>query len=502
MKFKKIFISLFLLLLMTALVACSETESSVERKMEKINIQNPGSIVENIQLPKKIDGRGNLTWTSSNRVVVSIEEYEDKKMAENFCKANVLRPKGGEEDVTLILTATFTLKGKVASEQFEITVLADSLTVAEASAFEIDAEVIVIGIIISRTNDGFYLKDDSGSIFVSEDESPQPDTSDAEINESFSIKERRRMSFAVGETVRVFGSIALKNGTKLILSSKVAKINTGTIPKYEHILYQNNINQYIHFTTYRRYKRDTDNSFNVSYGVSVTNTSSEEGEDNIRENLKFSMSALTVLDKMYYFSDMSGFNTPISHSYSMQKLEVDKTYNTDYIDQTPKAFFINTSYQKTVLDAQNNITKEWVSHSLKEELMLELIENNKNIYSSTDVSVDGLFTIIIEVDKNPQSEVERYSTKFTIDVPDKTKRYHIDMQSWLVDEKGDSSTHVGVYGYKDSLKNYVSMGRIPIDARFNAKCLYIKVNYYDELGNNETLLYKNDLENLVTSINN
>lgn len=265
------------------------------------------------------------------------------------------------------------------------------------------------------------------------------------------------------------------------------------VPPYEHVVYHEDVNQYIHLTANRSYNEDKED-FDLSYDVIAVVTSSASGEDNRRENLKFSMSSLTTSNKMYYFTDMTGYNTPISHSFSMDNRDK---------EQIPKSLFINLRYLKRVFDEENNMSRVWDSTSLKEDVMVDLIENELNVYSSSTLSVDGFFTVVLTVNKDQDSDKDRYTTRININIPDKTKRYHVDMQSWIVDDKEDPAErtvypYIGVYGYSSYSTNYSSIGAQPIDSRLNAKTLYVKTTYYDEDNNVKTLLYKNDLENLVT----
>lgn len=261
------------------------------------------------------------------------------------------------------------------------------------------------------------------------------------------------------------------------------------IPPYEHVVYHEDVNPYIHVTANRTYNDDK-KDFDLSYDVIAVITSSASGEAHRRENLKFSMSSLTTSNKMYYFTDMTGYNTPISHSFSMDNRDK---------EQVPSALFINLRYMKRIYDEENNMTREWASISLREEVMNELVEDEENVYSASSLSVDDFFTVVLTVNKNADSEKDRYTTRINITIPDKAKRYHVDMQSWLVDESEENVyPYIGVYGYSSNTTNYSSIGSQPIDARLNAKTLYLKATYYDELDNVKTLLYKNDLENLVS----
>lgn len=261
------------------------------------------------------------------------------------------------------------------------------------------------------------------------------------------------------------------------------------IPTYDHVIYHEDVNPYIHLTANRSYNEE-ESKFDLSYDVIAVITSSASGEDGRRENLKFSMSALTTANKMYYFTDMSGYNTPISHSFSMDNRDK---------DQVPSALFINLRYMKRVFDDQNNMTREWASTSLREEVMGVLVEDENNVYHSNNLSVEDFFTVLLTVNKDESSTTDRYTTRININIPDKTKRFHVDMQSWLVDESGENVyPYIGVYGYSSYSTNYSSIGSQPIDSRLNAKTLYVKAVYYDELDNVKTLLYKNDLENLVS----
>ena len=192
---------------------------------------------------------------------------------------------------------------------------------------------------------------------------------------------------------------------------------------------------------------------------------------------RMQLSAFTTENKFHYFTEYSGFTTPRTHSFIPIK------------QGAPEEFYLKIEY----LDEDQKLKVE----TFREDVMLKLKDRNKysqyNKIVSKDENGEEVTDLRLEVISTKLESA--YRTSIRMRVGDFSKKYHIDMQSWIVTEDGKVVPYVGVYGYSDETSSFTDSNRnVPLDIK--PKSIYVKVNYTVD-GNTKSIYYQNEFANLT-----
>jgi hypothetical protein len=235
------------------------------------------------------------------------------------------------------------------------------------------------------------------------------------------------------------------------------------VPNYEHEKYAEEIVPQITVVGIRSFDDNEIMSLRYSVTAKFTGRLNQDKADPKLEIGRSQVSALLTNNKMYYFTEQKDRNTPISHSYTMSSTETSQTI--------PSKFFIKLNYK----DANG---QEKVGTFL-EELMLDLNKNEgySNINSISHYDETQAKTIDdVSINFIATNDKNAYTTSVWITVDDLSKRYHVDMQSWIVTESGEALPFMGVYGYSDQ-KNTFLLSNREANHLLKPKDLYCKLVY-------------------------
>lgn len=277
----------------------------------------------------------------------------------------------------------------------------------------------------------------------------------------------------------------------LVLSLVGRNISYNYEPPWEHIFYDEEINPQIGIAAV--YGESKENPVK-RYSVSVKITPREEKEiiSSFRmfANIKAKPDS-DKIEKTQYFTEHKS-TTPsrsVAHNYYI---------NNETEGRHPADFYIRIAHKKEANDSDKISTfKEKIfllpTKKDKEEMNLWLNANkDKGATEIKDCFGNKKGEMNLSAHNDPV--LENTSVNIRIKVTDKeVKKYHIDMQTWVVTKSGDYLPFVGVYSMTGSEKRY-SNNSIHIE---NIKPEYIagKLTYRDaEDAGEETCYFKQSLE--------
>lgn len=255
------------------------------------------------------------------------------------------------------------------------------------------------------------------------------------------------------------------------------------VPNYSHDLFNEEINAQITVVGLRTF--DEEENMTTKYSI-LARLQGRRPEDNLDPNLqleRFQLSSYLENGKMYYFTEQSGNKTPITHSYTMYK-EAEETI--------PSSFFVSVQYQD--LEGASKVA------TFYEQMMLSL--TNKEIYTNTNKlthieSIEGVDTEVTDakIAFIATSDTKNYTVSVRITIPKMSEDYHVDMQSWYVDDQGEAYPFIGVYGYADQRSTFNHANR-PIPKQINPVSIYSKLNFYRDEALVGTINYTQLINNL------
>lgn len=179
-------------------------------------------------------------------------------------------------------------------------------------------------------------------------------------------------------------------------------------------------------------------------------------------NMEFKLKAQLQNEFMYFFTQMNGYNAPITHTYTMQG-----------VTEMPKTFFMHLRYTDV-----DGIRKE---HSFREDVFT-LNKRDLNRYE-TEYESDNI-EIILNMTKNTsfnaetnQNEVVSHRIDFGINIANKNQEYHVDVQTWAVSSDQKIYPFIGYYNYTNKSTNIRMSNRI-LPQRLDPEYMYVRVVYY------------------------
>ncbi|MFA5543005.1 MAG: hypothetical protein WC008_02930 [Bacilli bacterium] len=255
------------------------------------------------------------------------------------------------------------------------------------------------------------------------------------------------------------------------------------IPQYEHVVYNEDIFPQITLVGLRSFDENDKMTTRYSVQAKLSGRLNEDNNDSKLDILRFQMSAFLTTNKMYYFTEHTNRQTPISHTYTMSSTDTEKNI--------PDEFFIKLRYKDS--------SGQEKAASFLEDVMLERpagnYTSNTKIFSTTSPDNADL-ELRYRVTQNDTA----YQTSVSIIVRDQTEKFHVDMQSWIYTEAGEYLPFIGVYGYSDQKYNYTLSNR-EVNLKLEPQEIHTYLSYYVEGDNGvvdkKTLLHKASFESLL-----
>lgn len=328
--------------------------------------------------------------------------------------------------------------------------------------------------------------------------------------------EENKKDFSIGSINKVIGKL---NKTSLLLIVVVYIVVLSVIlglvgnnisyihePSYDHVLYNEEITPQI--TIVGRRTLNSDDSIRLRYNVNAYITSRYvDGTAPKLDIQNFRMFAITTKEltnnnklSNYYFTEQSGYTTPVTHTY---------TIDNSSVDQHPSSMYVRIAYKKDGVEkiatfkepimlqpteSDKNIMKQWYEANKEstyvDENGIEQIEKAKsavNIYSSSD-QTNSMGTFEVAVSKKADSETNDNKVSIRIKIKNQaSKKFHIDVQTWIVTENDEYLPLIGGYNYTSQVSMFTSDTEVP--GKIKVKYVAMKLLYRDENNKVENASY-------------
>ncbi len=297
-------------------------------------------------------------------------------------------------------------------------------------------------------------------------------------------------------------------------------------PEYNHIVYNDVITPQI--SVYTAYTYTDANVQNIKYNINPNITARLINGVNPGYSItNFRMSASTAktvtssASEMYNFTEYSTYKTDITHSFSID------CSNTQ---QHPTKFFARIQYVKDKETKIDSFMEEYWLQPTADDINklnawydLNVTDSGSEkpinallIKSPSDTTAGQTGNLQYILTPVASSTKKDYTLGARITVNNKTVTpYHIDMQTWLLNEDGDYLPFVGVYNHTSPTSTYSQSSR-EIDHRLKAKYICAKLVYMrvatDDAGNkivgadgnikmkeSATFYFKQNIENIQST---
>lgn len=281
----------------------------------------------------------------------------------------------------------------------------------------------------------------------------------------------------------------------IVLSFVGKNISYITEPSYDHVFYNDEITPQISIVGRRTVS--SDNTVNLKYNINAYITSryvdSTAPKLDITNFRMFAITSdsLTSNDKLsnYYFTEQSDYTTPVTHTY---------TIDNSSVEQHPTSMYVRLAYKK---DGEKKIA------TFKEPIMLQPTSEDKSImdqwyelnkaYYEGDTKVPGKSAVDIygsndkttsqgtfEIAAYKESDSKDYTVNVRVKIKNQaSKQFHIDLQTWVVNDKDEYLPLIGGYNYSSQVSMYTNNTTVP--GQVKPKYLALKLIYRDQ-DNNET----------------
>lgn len=249
--------------------------------------------------------------------------------------------------------------------------------------------------------------------------------------------------------------------------------NNPLIPKYDHINYNDAIS-----TTYQivhQYSFNSKDEMSVSVGVNARLYTRPGMVANKRE---FMTKALLDNNRMYYFTQYSGYNYSVIHNQLISTKD----------NSSPVTLYSSMEY----FDADG--VKKY--NSFKEDILTLKNEDLEGYYSENKSEI-----IKIEISPILKGDEYEFTFKVKINPIDETQNLtiHADVQSWGVSSDGKIYPFMGYYNYSNLYNDRMEDTSKRLPLKLGVTHIYVKVLYYESydkfgsVNNSEEVLYKYEL---------
>lgn len=245
------------------------------------------------------------------------------------------------------------------------------------------------------------------------------------------------------------------------------------VPEHEHELQNPVISTYVRKTT--TINKQTDGTVNQKETVTAYYEKNEA--DGNEYEVNYELSGLTLKDNIDYMytGSRSTFTTlPMTHTVKSEVSIKDGGY---------KAIFSKVRYR--VKDSE-----EEKVYCFREDI---ITLSNKELRKAETDSSNIENRIGISKTINVDDATNKSSIILNIRILNGDEKYHLDIQTFIVSEKGEIYPIIGFYGYYSIHKNNLN-GFSSFSTNLKAKYFVIKANYYNEDGKIETYIYKEEID--------
>lgn len=251
-------------------------------------------------------------------------------------------------------------------------------------------------------------------------------------------------------------------------------------PDYEHIFYYNDVNSYVKVIGNIRKEtlnegKDNEKEILVPKYSIVTYAS-----PNLNENIKgyeFNFGAIYGDDNLNYFPSIK--QPGKIHSYQMLSLQKVSGNNV-------KSIFGNLNYYKN---------DDKYTYEFREDLF-QLSSKDSKSKKYNNVLSNDYFEFNLDFRENTVNN-DRYSGTIGFEVKDPTKKYHMDMQTWIINEDGEIFQFLGIYNFHTKSGEFKSNTNETIYKYVKPKQIYLEAVFYNENEEPIELYYKTDFTNLL-----
>ena len=329
----------------------------------------------------------------------------------------------------------------------------------------------------------------------------------------------QKTEFSISKINRIISKIN-KTGLILIIAVYVAilsfalstvgkEISYITEPNYEHQFYNKEISPQITVVGVRDFDDDHGHahaSYSVSVNIAGRHVDSKDPNYKIESFRMFANTKEELIDNelsgTHYFTEHTTYSTPITHSFTM-----DGTHDAGH----PSTFYVRLQYE------DNDVTKV---ETFKENVFLVPTADDKdgmddwynlnsdtapsavNILGSKDLnSPVGIFEAQSFMDTDEDGkETGIYKAGVRISLNETvSKKFHVDMQSWIVTKEGEYLPFIGVYNYTGPSKKFTK-SLIDINEELQPEFIVAKVVFRDENNKTEYVSYfKQEIKKINSS---
>lgn len=297
----------------------------------------------------------------------------------------------------------------------------------------------------------------------------------------------------------------------IVLSFVGTNISYVTEPKYDHVFYNDEITPQISIVAKRTVS--SDNNINLKYNFNAYITSryvdSTAPKLDITNFRMFAITtdSLTNQNKLsnYYFTEQSDYTTPVHHTYTIDNTSV---------NQHPVNVYVRLAYKS---DGEKQIA------TFKEPIMLQPTNEDKKMlnqwyelnkaYYDGDTKVSGKSAVDIyglndkttsqgtfEIAAYKDSDSKDYTVNIRVKINNQmTKKFHIDLQTWIINDQDEYLPLIGAYNYSSQVSMYTNQVDIP--AQVKPKYLALKLIYRDQNNTEYNTIYlKQEISEIKESL--
>lgn len=287
-----------------------------------------------------------------------------------------------------------------------------------------------------------------------------------------------------------------------LIGSNISYINE---PSYDHVFYNEEITPQL--TIVGRRTVSSNDDITLRYNVNAYITSRyEDGTAPKLDIENFRMFAITSKEltntknlSNYYFTEQSGYTTPVTHTYTIDNSSVAQHPSSMYVRLAYKKDGVKkiATFKETLMmqptDSDKSIMQQWYD-SNKESTYVDENGNEQvnkaksavNIYASSDKTVMGTFEVAVAKVSGSETNNSKVSVRIKIN-NQSSKKFHIDMQTWAVTESGEYLPLIGGYNYTSQVSMFSSDTEVP--AKVKVKYIAMKLLYRDANNRTENATY-------------
>lgn len=328
--------------------------------------------------------------------------------------------------------------------------------------------------------------------------------------------ENKKTEFSISKINNIIGKLN-KTGILIIVVLYIAvlgvilgfvgkDINYINTPNYQHEFYNDEITPQISMTGVRNFEEGGGQTlkYNVSVNIAGRLVNNVDPGYKISNFRMFANTKSKLEDKnvsgTYYFTEHNSYKTQVTHSFTVDNSEK---------GQHPAEFYVRLQYEKgdktkvatfkeTIFLQPTQMEKDKMNDWYLENLNNEDNATNEQkhpsaaaIYNDKDQKV-GVFQVASYKETNEDNkETGIYKSGVRInlsELPEDVKKFHVDMQSWIITADDKYLPFIGVYNYTGHSKKYTN-SYTNINSKLNPKFICAKVVFRDSEKGDETECY-------------